>query len=58
VKGSDGKHIGTVIGVDDDRVKVASGGTDHDVDIGMVYTIKDDTVLLSEEAEEAVRGWH
>ena len=33
VKGSDGKHVGTVLGVEDGKLKIASGGIDHYVDI-------------------------
>jgi hypothetical protein len=31
VKGSDGKHVGTVLGVENARLKVASGGIEHDM---------------------------
>ena len=40
VKGSDGKHIGTVLGVEERRVKLASGGLDHYIDIAIVDAIK------------------
>jgi hypothetical protein len=58
VKGSDGKHVGTVLGVEGGQVKIASGGMDHYIDIGTVDAIEGDRVLLSETAEEAVRTWH
>ena len=58
VKGSDGKHVGTVLGVKNGRLKLASGGMDHDIDIGMVGAIKNDTVHLRKTAEEMVRSWH
>ena len=29
VKGSDGKHVGTVLGVENGRLRLASGGMDH-----------------------------
>jgi hypothetical protein len=32
VKGSDGKHVGTVLGVEGEQVKIASGGMDHFID--------------------------
>ena len=58
VKGPDGKHVGTVLGVEDGRVKLASGGMDHYVDIAMVDAVEDDTVRLSKTAEDTVRTWH
>jgi hypothetical protein len=58
VKGSDGKHIGTVLGVEDRRLKLASGGMDHEIDIAMVDAIENDAVRLRETAEETVRAWH
>ena len=36
VKGSDGKHVGTVLGVEDGRLRLVSGGMDHDIDIDVV----------------------
>ena len=58
VKGSDGKHIGTVLGQENGHLKVASGGMDHDIDIAMVDAIKNDTVRLLKTAEETIRIWH
>jgi hypothetical protein len=58
VKGSDGKHIGTVLGVEDGRLKLASGGMDHEIDIAMVDAIENDAVRLRETAEATVRTWH
>lgn len=58
VKGSDGKHVGTVLGIENGRLKLASGGMDHAIDIGMVDAIKNDTVHLRETAAETVRTWH
>jgi hypothetical protein len=58
VKGSDGKHVGTVLGVENGRVKIASGGMDHYIDIATIDAIKDDAVNLSKTAEEMVRTWH
>lgn len=57
VKGSDGKHVGTVVGVEKERLQVASGGMDHDIDIAMVDSIKTDTVRLLKSAEETIRTW-
>jgi hypothetical protein len=58
VKGSDGKHVGTVLGVENGRLKLASGGIDHVIDIAMVDAIENDAVRLRKTAEEAVRTWH
>jgi hypothetical protein len=58
VKGSDGKHIGTVLGVENGRLKLASGGMDHEIDIAMVDAIENDAVRLRETAEATVRTWH
>jgi hypothetical protein len=58
VKGSDGKHIGTVLVVEHGRLKLASGGMDHDIDIEMIDAVKGDTVRLRKTAQETVRAWH
>ena len=58
VKGSDGKHVGTVIGAEDGRLKLISGGMDHDIDLSMVDVVENETVRLRQTAEEAVKAWH
>ena len=58
VKGSDGKHIGTVLGVENGRLKLASGGIEHVIEIDMVDTIDDDAVRLRKSAAETIRTWH
>ena len=58
VRGSGGKHVGTVLGVESRRVKLASGGMDHYIDIAMVDAIKGDALCLTKTAEETVRTWH
>jgi len=58
VKGSDGKHVGTVLGVEERRVKLASGGMDHYIEMAMVDAIKDGTLFLTKTAQETVRTWH
>ena len=58
VKGSDGKHVGTVLGIEDGRLKLASGGMDHVIDIAMVDAIENDAIRLRQTAEETVRTWH
>jgi hypothetical protein len=58
VQGSDGKHIGTVDGIEGQRVRLASGGMLHYIDLDMVDTIKDGAVRLNKTAAEATRPWH
>ena len=58
VKGSDGKHVGTVLGVERGQVKIASGGMDHYIDIATVDAIEGDKVTLSRTAEQTLRTWH
>ena len=58
VKGSDGKHVGTVLGVEDGRLRLVSGGMDHDIDIAVVDGVEDQTVRLRKTTEEIVRAWH
>jgi len=58
VKGSDGKHVGMVFAVENGRIKLASGGMEHVIDIGAVETITDGVVVLRKTAEETVRPWH
>jgi hypothetical protein len=58
VRGSDGKHIGTVDAIEGQRVRLASGGMYHYIDLDMVETVKDGKVQLNKTAEEATRPWH
>ena len=58
VKGSDGKHVGTVLGIERGRLKLASGGMEHDIDIAMVDVVENDAVRLRSTAEQAVQTWH
>jgi hypothetical protein len=58
VKGSDGKLVGTVLDVENDRLKLASGGMDHDIDMAMVDAIENDAVRLLKTAKETVQIWH
>ena len=39
VKGSDGKHVGTVLAVEGGQVKIASGGMDHGINIETVDAV-------------------
>jgi hypothetical protein len=58
VKGSDGKHVGTVLSIENDRVTLVSGGMDHDIDLAMVDAIENDSVRLLKTAKETVQIWH
>ena len=58
VKGSDGKHVGTVLGVEGGKVKIASGGMDYFIDIAAVDSVEGEMVTLTKSAEETVRTWH
>lgn len=58
VKGSDGKHVGTVDRIEGSRIKLtksdpASGGQHHYLDLDMVDEVRDDAVCLSQTADEA-----
>ena len=62
VKGSDGKHVGTVDHMEGNRIKLtksdpASGGEHHYLDLAMVKEIKDGAVCLNKSADEARRTW-
>lgn len=58
VKGSDGKHVGTVLGIENDRLTLVSGGMDHDIDLAMIDAIENDSVRLLKTAKETVQIWH
>jgi hypothetical protein len=58
VKGSDGKHVGTVLSIENDRLTLVSGGMDHDIDLAMVDAIENDSVRLLKTAKETVQIWH
>jgi hypothetical protein len=58
VKGSDGKHVGTALGAEGDRLKLISGGMDHEIDLSMVEAVENNTVRLRKTAEETVKAWH
>jgi hypothetical protein len=62
VKGSDGKHVGTVDHMEGNRIKLtksdpASGGQHHYLDLNMVEEIKDGAVCLNKSADEARQMW-
>jgi hypothetical protein len=58
VKGSDGKHLGTVDSVEGQRVKLAAGGGLHYIDFAIVDSIKGGAVCLNKTAEEMMQSWH
>src|SRR5438876_12034430 len=58
VRGSDGKHVGTVLGVEGKQVRIASGGMDHYIEVAAVDAVQGKSVTLSKTAEETVRTWH
>lgn len=63
VKGSDGRHVGTVDRVEGNRIKLtksdpASGGKHHYIHLDMVDSIEGGAVCLSKSADEARRSWN
>ena len=58
VKGSDGKHIGTVDAIEGERVRLASGGMYHYINLDMVDSVRDGEVRLNRTAADATRAWH
>jgi hypothetical protein len=58
VRGSDGKHVGTVDGMDGQRIRLASGGMMHTIDLNAVDEIKGGVVRLKQTAQEATKPWH
>ena len=55
VKGSDGKHVGTVLSIENDRLTLVSCGMG---DLAMVDAIENDSVRLVKTAKETVQIWH
>jgi hypothetical protein len=58
VRGSDGKHVGTVDGLEGQRIRLASGGMMHTIDLEEVDDVKEGVVQLKQTAEEATKAWH
>jgi hypothetical protein len=58
VKGSDGKHVGTVEGMEGDHIQLASGGMIHTLELDAVDEVKEGVVKLKQTAREATRAWH
>ena len=58
VKGSDGKHIGTVDAVEGQRVRLASGGMHHYIELALADSIEDGSIRLNKTAKETTQTWH
>jgi hypothetical protein len=58
VKGADGKHVGTVDGLEDGRIRLASGGIMHTLDLEAVDEVKEGVVRLKLTAQDATKPWH
>ena len=58
VRGSDGKHVGTVDGMEGERIRLASGGMLHTLDLDAVEEVQGEVVKLKQTAQEATKAWH
>jgi hypothetical protein len=58
VKGSDGKHVGTVDGMEGERIRLASGGMLHTIELDAVEKVEGGIVKLKQTAHEATKPWH
>ena len=58
VRGSDGKHVGTVDGMEGERIRLASGGMLHTIDLEAVDEVTEGVVRLKKTAQEATKAWH
>jgi hypothetical protein len=58
VKGADGKHVGTVEGMEGDRIQLASGGMIHTIELDAVEEVEGGVVKLKQTAQEATKPWH
>ena len=58
VKGSDGKHVGTVDGLEGERIRLASGGIMHTIELDAVDEVEGGVVKLKQTAQEATKPWH
>jgi hypothetical protein len=58
VKGADGKHVGTVDGMDGQRIRLASGGMMHTIELDDVDEVKGGVVRLKQTAQDATKPWH
>jgi hypothetical protein len=58
VKGADGKHVGTVDGMEGERIRLASGGMMHTIGLEAVDEVKEGVVRLKQTAQDATKPWH
>jgi hypothetical protein len=58
VKGADGKHVGTVEGMQGNQIQLASGGMIHTLELDAVDEVQGDVVKLKQTAQEATKAWH
>jgi hypothetical protein len=58
VKGSDGKHVGTVDGMEGGRIRLVSGGMMHIIELDAVDDVEGGIVKLKQTAQEATKPWH
>ena len=58
VKGADGKHVGTVEGMEGNQIQLASGGMIHILELDAVDEVQGDVVKLKQTAQEATKAWH
>jgi hypothetical protein len=58
VKGADGKHVGTVEGMEDGRIQLASGGMIHTLELDAIEEVNEGVVKLKQTAQEATKAWH
>jgi hypothetical protein len=58
VKGSDGKHVGTVDGMEGGRIRLVSGGMMHTIELDAVDDVEGGIVKLKQTAQEATKPWH
>ena len=58
VRGSDGKHVGTVDGMEGERIRLASGGMMHTIELDAVEEVEGGVVKLKQTAQEATKAWH
>jgi hypothetical protein len=58
VMGADGKHVGTVDGMEGGRIRLASGGIMHTLELDAVEEVKEGVVRLKQTARDATKPWH
>ena len=58
VRGADGKHVGTVDGMEGGRIRLVSGGMMHTIELNSVDEVEEGVVRLKQSAQEATKPWH